>query len=47
MGLVDLNEPIDLLTFCNTAHYDCSIEDNHYGVNLTEEVRNLDVFAKF
>ncbi|VDI62162.1 large subunit ribosomal protein L15 [Mytilus galloprovincialis] len=37
MGLVDLNEPIDLLTFCNTAHYDCSIEDNHYGVNLTEE----------
>lgn len=46
LGRVNPDEPIDLTTLCNTKVIRVVPERNHYGINLTDEVRSVQ-FLKF
>jgi len=39
LNMVDVNEPIDLTTLCNTKVFQVNTRKQQYGVNLTDEVR--------
>lgn len=38
VGRINPDEPIDLTTLCNTKLYTINPMDQHYGINLTDEV---------
>ncbi|CAH1396668.1 unnamed protein product [Nezara viridula] len=40
---IDISEPIDLATLCNTGLYKLRPEEKHYGVHLTDE--GTDIFS--
>ncbi len=44
LGRVNIKEPIDLTTLCNTKVIKVDTERNHYGINLTDEVKKSALF---
>ena len=39
LGRVDVTQPIDLTALCNTFAITVTMEDKHYGLELTDDVR--------
>ena len=42
LGRVDVTRPIDLSALCNTKVVAVDPTKNHYGINLTDEVRSIE-----
>lgn len=47
LGRIDVTEPIDLTTLCNTKIVNVDPHLKHYGVNLTDEVHINIIFDMY